>query len=156
MQAGENPTVDANAVHPPEIQKDDPRRLENLMAKIHTLNSQSASDTKYDPKPPPRVDRNGKEVSEAFEDALDTPDIKLIRQLLYAFGALSLVTLIMVIFAFLDPKMYRSISEVNNGFLYLKISAGLSVVNIIFVYFSMAANEVILWYPALKEARVWY
>ena len=62
----------------------------------------------------------------------------------------------MVIFAFLDPKMYRSISEVNNGFLYLKISAGLSVVNIIFVYFSMAANEVILWYPALKEARVWY
>ena len=156
MQAGENPTVDANAVHPPEIQKDDPRRLENLMAKIHTLNSQSASDTKYDPKPPPRVDRNGREVSEAFEVALDTPDIKLIRQLLYAFGALSLITLIMAVFAFIDPKMYRSISEVSNGPLYLKIAAALSLVNIIFVYFSMAANEIILWYPALKEARVWY
>jgi hypothetical protein len=156
MQTGENPTVDANAVHPPEIHKDDPRRLENLMSKIYALNAQSASDTKYDPKPPPRVDRNGNEVSEAFEDALDTPDIKLIGELIYAFGALSLIVLVMCIFTYIDPKMYRSISEVHNGTLYIKIAAGLSIVNLLFSYFSLKSNEIIQWYPALKDARVWY
>jgi len=155
MQSGENPTVDANAVHPPEIRKDDPRHLENLMSKIHALNSQSSSDTKYDPKPPPRVDRNGKEVSEAFEDALETPDIKLIGELLYAFGALAAIVLVMCLFTYLDPKLYLNISQVPYGFLYIKIAATLSLINVILIFFSLKSNEIVQWYPALKTER-WY
>lgn len=156
MQAGENPTVDANAVHPPEIHEDDPRHLNNLMANIHKLNSQSSADTKYDPKPPPRVDKDGKEISEAFEAALDTPDIKLIREVLFALGAMATIVLIMVLFCFLDPKLYRNISEVNHGLTYIGIAAVISTINIGLIYFSMKTNEIILWYPALADARVWY
>ena len=156
MQKGENPTVDANAVHPPEIQDDDPRNLKNLMINVHKLNSQSSADTKYDPPPPPRVDKNGKEVNEAFAATLDTPDIKLIREVLFALGALATIVLIMVIFCYLDPKLYRSISEVQNGLTYIGIAAVLSTINIGLIYFSMRTNEIILWYPPLAHARVWY
>jgi hypothetical protein len=156
MQAGLNPTVDANAVHPPEIRKDDPRNLTNLMTKIHILNAQSSSDTKYDPKPPRRVDKNGNEVSEAFEVALDTPDIKLIGELLYAFGALALIVLVMAIFSYLDPKIYRSISEVKCGTFFVGLAALISIINIVLIYFSLKSNEIVQWYPALKDARVIY
>jgi hypothetical protein len=156
MQSGMSPTVDAGAVHPPEIQKGDPRHLDNLMTKIHVLYAQTASDTKYDPKPPTRVDRNGNEVKEAFEAALDTPDIKLTGEILYAFGASALIILVMVIFSYIDPKTYRIISETNNGLLYLKITAGISLVNLGLIYSSLKTNEIIQWYPALAHARIWY
>lgn len=160
MEAGVIVPIDtSDAVYPPGIQKEDPNHLDNLLRRLHSLNNQSAADTKYDPKPPPRINKEGhniEEMEEGFEAEITASDTKLTGQLLYAFGACSAIIFIMTLFAYLDPYMYRSITEVKNGFKYVNISAGIALINIIFVYFSLKKNEIMLWYPPLKDARIWY
>ena len=156
MQAGQSITVDASAAQPAEIQKDDPRHLGNLMSKIAVLNSQAASDTKYDPKPPPRVDKNGKEVLENFKTELDASDIKLIGEFLYGFGALSSIVLVMAVFALIDPKTNRTVANTNNGYMMVGAAIAISLGNIVLVFFSLKSNEIVQWYPALKDGRVIY
>ena len=156
MQTGLSTTVDAGALHPIEIHSDDPRHLNNLTARIASMNSQSASDTKYDPKAPPRVDRNGKEVSEAFVAELDVPYTKLYGEFLYATGALSLIIFIMALFTYLDPKMYLSISQNPRGLTLIGLAAFISLISMGISYYGFRTNEVILWYPVLKYPRVAY
>lgn len=159
MEAGVVAPIDlSNAVYPIEIQSDDPNYIDNLVNTMHKLNVQSAADTKYDPVPHPRVNKEGKviETDEGFEAAYEASDTKLTGQVLYLLGAFSGIILIMAVFAYVDPKMLRSITEVKNGVRYLAAAAVVSVINLIFIYFSMKKNEVMLWYPPLKDARIWY
>jgi hypothetical protein len=156
MQSGSNPTVDANAAIPIEFHKDDPRHMNNLIRNIASLNAQSSSDTKYDPKPPPRVDRKGNEVNESFSAKLDISDTKIHSEILYACGALASIILIMVIFAYLDPKMFRIISQIDNGFLYINVAAIISLISMGVAYYGYKINEIMLWYPALKPRRIVY
>ena len=150
MQTGLSPTVDATAHNPIEIQSDDPRHLKNLTSRIASLNAQSASDTKYDPKAPNRVDKNGNEVNEAFEATLEVTDTKIQGELLYATGALSAIILIMTIFTYIDPKTYLSITQVNNGVRYLGFTAIISLLTMGVSYYGLRTNETIQWYPTLK------
>jgi hypothetical protein len=156
MQAGQSISVDASFVQPSEIHKDDPRHLENLMRKISILNAQAASDTKYDPKPPPRVDKNGEEVNEAFISPLEASDIKLIGEMLYGLGALSAIVFVMALFTLIDPKTSTTISTIKNGYTLIILSIVISLLNIVFIYFSLKRNEIIQWYPALKDGRIYY
>ena len=64
MQAGSNVTLDASAAVPQEIRANDPRHLGNLTKNMSKINAQVSTDTKYDPTPPPRVDKNGKPIIE--------------------------------------------------------------------------------------------
>ena len=43
MQTGSNPTLDANAQHPPEIRSSDPRHLGNLTKKMNAINSHASN-----------------------------------------------------------------------------------------------------------------
>jgi hypothetical protein len=169
MQTGIVPDVDtSNAVYQIEIQKDNPSHLDNLVTRLHTLNSQTSADTKFDPKAPPRVDKSGKIVNEAFYSnnnsnvesstsaVLDIPDTKIIGQILYALGGLSAIILVMTFFIFLDPKLYNNIQQVTNGVRFTIYAGIISVVNMSLIYMSLKYNEIILWYPALKHARTWY
>jgi len=156
MQTGLSPTVSAGSLHPIEIHSDDPRHLTNLTARIASMNAQSASDTKYDPKAPPRVDRNGKEVSEAFVATLDVPDTKINGELLYATGALSLIVFIMALFTYLDQKMYLSISQNPRGTTLIALTAVISLISMGLSYYGVRTNEVILWYPESKQPRIAY
>ena len=145
MEAGIVSPIDtSDAVYPPGIQKDDPNHLDNLIRRLHSLNNQSTADTKYDPKAYPRINKEGQiqdDTREGFEAVFVASDTKLTGQLLYAFGACSSIILIIVLFSYLDPKMYRSILEVKNGLKYVNIAGGISILNIIFVY----KNIVIIW-----------
>jgi hypothetical protein len=150
MQTGMSITVDASAQNPIEIQSDDPRNLKKLTSRIALLNVQSASDTKYDPKPPNRVDKNGNEVSEAFAAKLEITDTKIHGALLYTTAAISAIILIVIIFSYIDPKVYLSITQTKNGLRYLGLASIISLLSMGVSYHGLKTNETIQWYPALK------
>lgn len=151
MQAGQIVTVDASAAQPQEISSSDPRHLNNLSSSVTKLNSQAAADTKYDPKPPPRVDNSGKEVNEQFVAPIDATDIQLIAEFLYGFGALSAIILVMAVFCFIDPTVYAVVAKVRYGFEMVVGAVLISILNMSMVYFSLKRNEIIQWYPALSR-----
>ena len=151
MQAGQIVTVDASTTQPIEISKDDPRHAKNLSTSVTKLNSQAAADTKYDPKPPPRVDANGKEVMEQFIAPIDATDIQLIAEFLYGFGALSAIILVMAVFCFIDPAVYNVVSKVRYGKEMVVGAVLISILNMTMVYYSLKRNEIIQWYPALTR-----
>ena len=151
MQTGVNIVVDANAVHPPEIRDDDPRHIGNLMVTLTKSNAQASADTKYDPKPPPRVDINGNEVTEAFSAELGVNDTKLTDEVLYAIGATALILVVMSILILIDPMTHRIVSQVPHGILFIGLSIGISFVTMCIIAYARYWNDIILWYPQLKR-----
>jgi hypothetical protein len=150
MQAGGNTTLDANAAHPPEIRKDDPRHLGNLTKKMGEINSQVSSDTKYDPAPPPRVDRNGNTVRETFVSSVPPPDAKLANEFLYAVGATAVAVLVAIAVIIVDPVLRKKIMEIEYSLPLMGSVSLLAAMTIWLVDDAMDKNEMILWYPSLR------
>ena len=150
MQAGNNVTLDANANHPPEIRPDDPRHLGNLTKKMNVVNAQVASDTKYDPAPPPRVDQNGKPVNESFVSEVPVPDSRLSSEFLYAVGATALTVIVVVIVLIVDPRLRRQIAQIQYSYYLLSATTVLAIITIFVCKQAMNQNEVITWYPSLR------
>ena len=153
MQAGSNPTVDANAAIPPEIQSDDPRHLNNLTAKMHSINAQTASDTKYDPAPPPRVDASGNPVKESFVDVgspVGLTDTKLTDQYLYAVGAAASAVLVIIVVILVDPRLRREMTKIELSLPLMGGAAVLSVMTLAIVHEAMKRNNYIRWYPNMR------
>lgn len=151
MQAGQIVSVDASASQPVEISKKDPRHLNNLTSSITRLNAQSSADTKYDPKPPPRVDASGNEVKEPFMAPIGASDTQLTAGLMYGFGGMSAIVLVMAVFSFIDPSMYAFIRRMRYGVEMLVISTLICLLNMTIIYFALRRNEIIQWYPALTR-----
>jgi hypothetical protein len=149
MQTGSNPTLDANAQHPPEIRASDPRHLGNLTKKMNAINSQVASDTKYDPAPPPRVDQNGRPVAENFANFETVPisDVKLVAERLYIATGLAGIVLVVVAVIFADPKMRKQAAQIEHGFLLLGAVALLSIITIGITLNYQKNTELAMWYP---------
>jgi hypothetical protein len=150
MQAGTNPTLDANAAHPIEIGLDDPRHLGNLTKRMHAINSQISSDTKYDPSPPPRVDGSGKVVKESFQSDLEVSDLKLTDEFLYAVGAAALTVIVITVIIIVDPSLRANILMVQYGLQLAGSAVVLAIMTIVVVYQAMKKNEEIRWYPSLR------
>jgi len=153
MQTGSNPTLDANAQHPPEIRSSDPRHLGNLTKKMNAINSQVASDTKYDPAPPPRVDQNGRPVEEHFVSEIETnasvpvSETKLAAERLYIATGLAAIVLVIVGVIFTDPKLRKQAAQIEYGFLLLGAVAVLSIATIGITLHYHKNTELALWYP---------
>jgi hypothetical protein len=161
MQAGSNPVLDSSAAHPPEIRASDPRHLGNMTKKMDAINKQVASDTKYDPNPPPRVDQNGKPVTESFSNklsfqALRASDAQINDELLYANGAGALIVLISIGIILLDPKLLRQTQGVQYGFVFLALAGIMCIITLIVVYMARKRNELIMWYPDLRNYKPQY
>jgi len=153
MQTGSNPTVDANAAIPPEIQPDDPRHLNNLTAKMNAINAQTASDTLYDPTPPPRVDASGNPVKEPFSNAgapIGLTDRSLADEYLYAVGAAALAALVIIAVILIDPAYRGTIAKIEYSFPLLGGAALLSVMTLVIVNEAMKRNNYIRWYPNMR------
>jgi len=158
MQTGSTPVLDANAAHPAEIRPSDPRHLGNMTKKMDAINKQVSSDTKYDPAPPPRVDQNGKPVIENFRNqlsfqALAASEAQLNDEMLYANGAGALIGLIAIGVILLDPKLRQQTQGIQYGFLYLGGSAIMFIITLIIVYMARKRNELIMWYPDLRNYK---
>jgi hypothetical protein len=149
MQTGSNPTLDANAQHPPEIRGSDPRHLGNLTKKMNAINSQVASDTKYDPAPPPRVDQNGRPVAENFSNFETVPisDVKLVAERLYIATGLAGIVLVVVAVIFADPKLRKQAAQIEHGYLLLGSVALLSIITIGITLNYLKNTELAMWYP---------
>lgn len=152
MQTGSNPTLDANAQHPPEIRSSDPRHLGNLTKKMNAINSQVASDTKYDPAPPPRVDQNGRPVAENFADldsyaSVPISDVKLVAERLYIATGLAAIVLVVVAVIFADPKLRKQAAQIEYGFLLLAAVGLLSITTIGITLNYQKNTELAMWYP---------
>ena len=153
MQTGSNPTVDANAAVPPEIRSDDPRHLKNLTSKMNSINAQTASDTKYDPAPPPRVDAAGNPVSESFADSgapIGITDTRISDEYLYAVGAAAAAVLVIIAVILVDPALRREIAKIEFSFPRLGGAAVLSVMTLVIVHEAMKRNHYIRWYPNMR------
>jgi hypothetical protein len=147
MQSGSNPTLDANAAHPPEIRNDDPRHLGNLTKRMNSLNNQVSADTKYDPAPPPRVDKDGKPVTETFVSPVPSSDLKIYAEYFYTLGGLSLIILVAIFVCLVDPRL-RFITFKNKwSSISLIITAVFCIVTIFISYFSHRQIISDLWYP---------
>ena len=147
MQSGSNPTLDANAAHPPEIRKDDPRHLGNLTKRMNSLNSQVSADTKYDPAPPPRVDKDGNPVTEYFVAETPPSDLKIYDEYFYALGGLSLIILVAFIVCLVDPRLRSSTFRNKWSSLAIIITATFSTITILISYLSHRQIISDLWYP---------
>lgn len=151
MQTGLNVVVDANAVHPPEIRSDDPRHIGRLSIALTKSNAQASADTKYDPKPPPRVDIHGNEVTEAFSADLIANDTKLTDEVLYAIGATAFIIVVIAILIIIDPMAHKIISQVPHGILFIGLSIGISCITMGIIAYARYWNDIITWYPQLKK-----
>ena len=150
MQTGSNPTVDANAAIPTDIQADDPRHLNNLTKKMHSLNAQTSSDTLYDPLPPSRLDSNGKPIKENFTDSgapLGLTDVKMTDEYLYAIGAAAAGVLVVIAVILLDPASRKNISTIEFSFPLLGGAAVLAIMTLVVAYEAMTRNDYIRWNP---------
>jgi hypothetical protein len=147
MQSGSSPTLDANAAHSPEIREDDPRHLGNLTKKMNSINAQVSCDTKYDPTPPPRVDKDGKPVKEFFMASVPVPSARKEAEVFYALGGLSIIIIIMVIIYFLDPRSRFFILRSKVTLYILGSTILLSIVTILLSH--VARKQLIhdMWYP---------
>lgn len=147
MQSGSNPTLDANAAHPPEIRKDDPRHLGNLTKRMNSINSQVSADTKYDPAPPPRVDKEGKPVTETFVSPVPASDNKIYAEYFYALGGLSLIILVAIFVSIIDPKVRFSTFK-NTRTSVALIFTGVFCITTIFISY-VSHRQIIndIWYP---------
>lgn len=151
MQSGSSPTLDSNAAIPPEIRPSDPRHLGNLTKKMGLINSQVASDTKYDPAPPPRVDRNGNPVNEEFSSELsgaplNVTDTKLLDEMLYAVGACGLIILVAIAVVIIDPSLRKQAASLQYGYYFLATASAFSVATLYVVYISRKQNNIDMWY----------
>jgi len=153
MQTGSNPTVDANAAIPTDIQADDPRHLNNLTKKMHSLNAQTSSDTLYDPPPPARLDGNGNPIKENFTDSgspLGLTDVKMTDEYLYAIGAAAVGVLIIIAVILLDPTSRKNISSIEYSFPLLGGATVLAIMTLVVVYEAMQRNNYIRWNPNMR------
>lgn len=147
MQTASNPTLDANAKHPPEIREDDPRHLANLTKSMNRINAQVSSDTKYDPAPPPRVDRNGKVVKESFIAGLPPSDNKLEEEFLHLLRCgvfLVLVGLLVVLF---DPAMRTYTFSTKYGPRMLVAIFFISLISLVIINETQVKITTDKWYP---------
>ena len=147
MQSGSNPTLDANAAHPPEIRKDDPRHLGNLTKKMNAMNSQVSADTKYDPAPPPRVDKDGKPVTESFIAEVPVSDIKLYDEYFVALGGLSLIIIVAISVCLIDPKVRTNILKSKTNSIAMAATVIICIGTISLAYVSHRQILQDLWYP---------
>lgn len=153
MQTGSNPTVDANAAIPTDIQADDPRHLNNLTKKMNSLNAQTSNDTLYDPLPPPRLDGNGNPIEERFTNSgapLGLTDVKIADEYLYAVGATAAGVLVLIAVILLDPVSRKNISTIEMSFPLLGGAAVLAIMTMAVVYEAMQRNHYIKWYPNMR------
>jgi hypothetical protein len=153
MQTGSNPTVDANAAIPTDIQTDDPRHLNNLTKKMHSLNAQTSSDTLYDPPPPARLDANGNPIKESFTDSgapIGLTDVKMTDEYLYAIGAAAAGVLVLIAVILLDPASRKNISSIEYSFSLLGGATVLAIMTLVVVYEAMQRNNYIRWYPNMR------
>lgn len=147
MQAGSNVTLDASAAVPQEIRANDPRHLGNLTKNMSKINAQVSSDTKYDPTPPPRVDKNGKPLVENYTAELGASDTKLIDEKLFAIGALAAIVAVTILVIVLDPKLQSAVSQTQNGYVFLSVAALLCAITVLVVMRARYYNEIKMWYP---------
>ena len=147
MQAGSNVTLDANAAVPQEIRANDPRHLGNLTKNMSKINAQVSSDTKYDPTPPPRVDKNGKPIIENYIAELGPSDAKLVDEKLFAIGALAVIVAVTILVIVLDPKLQSAVSQTQNGYVFLSVAALLCATTVLVVMRARHYNEIKMWYP---------
>lgn len=147
MQAGSNVTLDASAAVPQEIRANDPRHLGNLTKNMSKINAQVSSDTKYDPTPPPRVDKNGKPLIEHYTAELGASDTKLIDEKLFAIGALAVIVAVTILVIVLDPKLHSAVSQTQNGYVFLSVAALLCAITVLVVMRARYYNEIKMWYP---------
>ena len=150
MQAGASVTVDANAAIPQEIQPNDPRHLGNLTANMTRINAQVSNDTKYDPAPPPRVDKNGKPVIEQFVAQLEASETQLRGERFYAVGAIAAIIVVCILVVAADPKLNSTVKEIRNGYMFLGLSGVMSLITIYIMIRAIKTNELITWYPQLR------
>jgi hypothetical protein len=147
MQSATNPTLDANAAHPPEIREDDPRHLGNLTKKMNKINSQVSSDTKYDPAPPPRVDVNGNIVKESFVAEIPPTDLKLEEEFLHFVRCGVFLVLVGILVTMFDPAMRNYLFTFKYGLTFLIIGFILSVTALLFISSAQRNIDIERWYP---------
>jgi hypothetical protein len=147
MQSATNPTLDANAQHPPEIREDDPRHLKNLMKNMNKINSQVSSDTKYDPAPPPRVDKDGKVVKESFIADLPPTDIKLQEEFLHILRAGVLLVFVGLLVTIFDSNMRNYAFSTKSGPRYLLAVFFISSIALLIISESQRRITLNKWYP---------
>ena len=147
MQTGSAPTLDANAQHPPEIRADDPRHLGNLTKKMNMINAQVSSDTKYDPAPPPRVDKNGKPVNEAFIAEVPAGSAKIEGQYIHLIRAGVLLVITGILVTIFDPDLQKILVTSRYGIRFLMGASAMSVISLLFLRNSQRQNEIDIWYP---------
>ena len=150
MQSGQTATVAAGAAVPSEIQSTDPRHLNNLTKNMTQINAQVSNDTKYDPTPPPRVDKDGNPIRESFVSELEASEVELRAEKLYAVGAIAAIVGVCVLVIAADPKMRAPLSNVQNGYLFLGLSGIICLITIYIIVRALRTNEIITWYPQLR------
>jgi hypothetical protein len=153
MQSGTSVHLDANAAIPGDIRADDPRHLGNMTKRMTSINGQASNDTKYDPKPPPRVDAKGNPIKENFMAELATlgvSDTKIKDEILYAIGGLAVIALVCIFLTLVDPSLRTPVSETRSGYLFLFIAFLICVSTVVIVTILRRQNEIITWYPQLR------
>jgi hypothetical protein len=147
MQTATNPTLDANSAHPPEIREDDPRHLGNLTKKMNSINRQVSSDTKYDPAPPPRVDKNGNVVKESFIAEVPPSDIKLEEQFLHIIRSGIYLVLVGILVTLFDPDMRNYLFSFKWGITFLITGFLICVISLLVISSSQRNIDIERWYP---------
>jgi len=147
MQTGSSPTLDANAQHPPEIRADDPRHLGNLTKKMNMINAQVASDTKYDPAPPPRVDKNGRPVNESFIAEIPAGASKMESEYIHLMRAGVLLVITGILVTIFDPYLRNSLVSSTYGVRLIMASSIMSLVSLYLISESETQNKIDMWYP---------
>ena len=150
MQTATNPTLDANSAHPPEIRADDPRHLGNLTKKMNSINSQVASDTKYDPAPPPRVDANGNVVKESFIAEVPTSDLKLVEEeeVLHLVRSGVYLVLVGILVTLFDPDMRNYLFSLKWGPTFLISGFVMCVISLLVISSTQRNIDIARWYPS--------
>ena len=147
MQSASNPTLDANAQHSSEIRADDPRHLSNLTKKMNSINSQVASDTKYDPAPPPRVDKDGKVVNESFVADIPMTDVKLENQFLHLLRAGVFLVLVGILVTILDSDMRKYVLTSTYGIKFILAALVISIITLLIIRDTQIQITEEIWYP---------
>ena len=148
MQSGSTPTLDANAQHPPEIRADDPRHLGNLTKKMNMINMQVSSDTKYDPAPPPRVNKEGKPVKESFVAAIPATDIQLQDEFLHLLRAGVYLVITGILVTLLDPSLRKYMLSMRYGLHFVGIAFILSIISLIYINDTQRRIRYEIWHPS--------
>jgi len=146
MQSGSNPTLDANAAHPQDIREDDPRHLGNLTKKMNSLNAQVSADTKYDPTPPKRVDKDGNPVEGFFVADVPVSSLKMESEKFYALGGIAVIIIIAVFINLLDPRLRYFVLRNNNLIRLIGLTLLFCVTTIIIVYICRKKLNSDIWY----------